>query len=97
MEAVNPDIVRLERAFWERRADGETVSSLSSLTGGGYRADEVAVKDKVGNPYMLKRYKEEKAWEVLTMGYEGILRNQWGMLDNDADYRHFILGLLGAA
>jgi hypothetical protein len=63
---------------------------------------EVGRKDKWSEHYMGKVYRftgngATDPWEHLSMGMEGIWAGRWNMVskvDGDADYRHWMLGLL---
>jgi len=93
MEHMFPEIVRLEKEFYDRRTQGEIAEKLRVLTGRKeYRPDEKAKKDKFNNPYMGKDY-GGLVYEILSMGLEKIY---YGLYDDkeDEDYDAFIAGLL---
>ena len=98
-EYSNERIKNLEYAFIDARANGETARSLTSLTGGGYNASEVAIADSFASPYTGKVYDGGRggSWEVLSTGMEGILNNTYGILTTDRDFLHFVLGTLAVA
>jgi hypothetical protein len=71
---------------------------LRDLTGNsGYRATERAIDDHFLNHYIGKVYDDSPNanWEVLSMGYEGLVTNKYGVLDGGDDVlRDFVLGTL---
>ena len=93
-ENGNQWLMQMQYAYWERRRAGEPIQKLSKLTGNrGYRATEVAVKDKWGEPYAGKVYNQSRnsSFEIFTMGLEGVF---YGSKNLDPDHRAFTLGLL---
>lgn len=88
MEYTVSGLADLESVFWRRRAKGERPKWLGS----GYAKHEVAVSDEFTTRYIGKDY-GGRAWEVLTMGLEGIFYDKHGIAKDD-DLRDFILGLL---
>ena len=93
-ENGNQWLMQMQYAYWERRRAGEPLQKLSKLTGNrGYRATEVAVKDKWGEPYAGKVYNQSRnsSFEIFTMGLEGVF---YGSKNLDPDHRAFTLGLL---
>ena len=94
MEAVVEGVKEMEKSFYDRRTEGEKLRSLRSLTGiRGYRAEEMAKKDKFLNPYMGRDY-SGRAYEILSMGVESLAGGPYDIIKDDPDYAAFIVGLL---
>jgi Phage Mu protein F like protein len=101
MEDAHTPLTMLEWAWWRRRKGDEPLSPLRRLTNVNYALREVAVKDSVEEPYVMKSYSGDlgnpkENYEVFTMGYEALMRNKYG-IHKDDDWRHFIIGTLAAA
>lgn len=85
-----------ERNFYQYRTEGEQVRPL----GAGYRADEVARRDRFKDAYMGKDYDparrgQGRSYELLTMGSEALWwKARWGM---DDEMTNWLLGLYAAA
>jgi hypothetical protein len=93
MEYVYGGIVRAEARFYAKRTAGEVAQRLQKLQKGyGYRADEIAREDKFSEPYMGKDY-GGRAWELMTMGMEGLMHGKYRMEEDD-EYRRWVLGVL---
>lgn len=92
MENRKPEIVDLERQFYEKRTDGEALQRLRDVTGINYKAHEVTRVDDFLNPYIGRDY-NGRAYELLSMGVENLYSGQI-KLDEDTEYRDFILGML---
>lgn len=95
MEYTNPDVMRAEWAFLNRRAKNDGIKPLAELTGiDAYRPDELAFGDEFSNAYMGKVYRNapDSPYEVMSMGVEGLYWSDRPGLD--ADYTHFVLGVL---
>lgn len=98
-ENTNPEIVRLENEFYERRTKGEKEELLSKLTGNKEydKNMEKAKPDQFKDPYMGKVYKnfigQKTGFELLSMGLEGIYQGRYNLYE-DKDMATFILGLL---
>jgi len=93
-EFGNTWITQMEYAYWNQRAGAEPRQRLSRITGNsGYKPNEVAVKDKWGDPYAGKIYKDNRAsaMEIFTIGIEGVF---YGTRQIDPEHRAFTLGLL---
>lgn len=104
-EFVNRRIGAMEWAFWhKRRRESEreqrATKSLRSLTGNkGYNSDEYAMPDKFADPYAGKVYHGRDgeygwSWEVLTMGIEDLVTGRHRMVENNDEYRQWLLGVL---
>ena len=93
-ESRIPDIVRLEKEFFDRRTGGQKSIKLRQLTGNrGYRPDEVTKPDKFLNPYIGKHYTGDKYFEILSMGVERLAGAKYNQGVDD-DFDSFIIGLL---
>lgn len=98
-EHSNPEIMRLEQEFYERRTKDEKLQPLSKLTGNkAYdKSMEKARPDDFNNPYMGKEYVDSYGkhygYELLSMGVEGIYQGRYNLYE-DEDMAKFILGLL---
>lgn len=101
MEHLVPMIRRLEKEFHARRvAKDKRWLKLRDVTGiSAYDDREICKPDAFYSPYSGKGYGMKSAgsyWEVLSMGVEGLFwdDNGVGVMGGDADYRHFVLGVL---
>lgn len=92
MEYRKPEIIDLERQFYEKRTEGEALQRMRDVTGLNYGAHEVTRVDDFLNPYMGRDYKG-RAYELLSMGVENLYSGNI-KLDDDEEYRNFILGIL---
>ena len=99
LEHANPDIVKLEEEFYNRRTKGEPLRKLSTVTGiSQYKPWEVTKVDKFLDPYMGKDYSgvrggKADAYELLSMGNEYLISKPH-KLKQDPDYMKFVLGCL---
>lgn len=93
-ENGNQWLKQMQYAYWTSRRAGEPLQKLSKITGNrGYRANEMAAKDKWGEPYAGKVYNQSRdsSFEIFTMGIEGVF---FGSKNLDPEHRAFTLGLL---
>jgi hypothetical protein len=93
-ENGNQWLKQMQYAYWTSRRAGEPLQKLSKITGNrGYRANEMAAKDKWGEPYAGKVYNQSRdsSFEIFTMGIEGVF---FGAKNIDPEHRAFTLGLL---
>lgn len=93
-ENGNQWLKQMQYAYWTSRRAGEPLQKLSKITGNrGYRANEMAAKDKWGEPYAGKVYNQSRdsSFEIFTMGIEGVF---FGAKNLDPEHRAFTLGLL---
>ena len=93
-ENGNQWLKQMQFAYWTSRRAGEPLQKLSKITGNrGYRANEMAAKDKWGEPYAGKVYNQSRdsSFEIFTMGIEGVF---FGSKNLDPEHRAFTLGLL---
>ena len=93
-ENGNKWLTTMQYAYWESRKGEEPIARLSTLTGNkGYRYNEIASKDKWGEPYAGKVYNQSRdsSFEIFTMGIEGVF---FGAKNIDPEHRAFTLGLL---
>jgi hypothetical protein len=107
-EATFADILDVEKQFFERRTAGE----VPRWIGKGYSHQEVSKFDKFTETYMGKEYKFKKmnqlvfyggakagdhyAFELLSMGLEGVFFGKYNLADGDPEFLDFILGLLAS-
>lgn len=100
-ERLFPSVRNLEAAFYRRRTTlrggrQEVARHLSDITGDpGYEAHELAREDKFTKAYIGKDYGGD-AFEVLTMGLQGLFHGDHGITRGDKDLVAFILGLLAS-
>lgn len=85
-----PEILEIEKQFYERRTSGEQLSWL----GLGYGKSEVTRFDNFISPYMGKDY-GGTGYELLSMGMEGMFCETFN-ISRDSDYENLILGILVA-
>ena len=90
VEYVVDGIRKIEKEFYDRRTQGESLEWL----GKGYGRDEKTRKDEFTDKYMGKYYPD--AFEILSMGLEGVFYGQYGLQGQDQEYFNLILGLLAA-
>ena len=90
IEYLYPEILELERQFYERRTRGEELQWL----GAGYKKEEKARFDRFVNAYMGKDY-GGKGYELLSMGLESLFCGTYN-LSQDTEYQDFLLGILAA-
>ncbi len=88
METANPNIVRLEKEFYDRRTKGENLEWL----GKGYKKDEKTRKDNFISPYMGKDYGGTD-FELLSMGMQIYFSEPYRLM-KDPDMFKFISGIL---
>lgn len=101
MEATNPQIVQMERAFLLRRAGvlGENPESLTTIYKG---KKEKGYKDNFITHYMGKVY-DGTAYEILSMGMEALFEGTRGGFigqngeKRDSDYKRAIIGILASS
>lgn len=93
MERAIPDALDAERAFYDRRTQGEQLEQLRVLTGNNhYDPSEVTKKDSFVSMYMGKWY-AGSAFELMSMGFE-YAYTQPALLSQDVDMQSWIYGLL---
>lgn len=83
----------IEKEFYDRRTAGFPLERLKDITNLRYSKDEVARKDDFADPYMGKDYKG-RAYEVFSMGLEGVYFNEGDMWHKDPETIKFIIGIL---
>ncbi len=88
MEKTVPDLLQVEKAFYERRTAGEDLEWL----GGSYDKDEKARRDKFISMYMGKDY-EGYAYELVSMGFQYAYTDPLTLM-KDEDMAEWILGIL---
>lgn len=99
VEHSNPDILKIEEEFYNRRTKGEDLRRLSTVTGKSFfDKNEVTRTDKFLNPYMGKDYTNPKtgkpdAYELLSMGTQYLVTRPDKLME-DRDYARFVLGCL---
>ena len=91
IEYTTPGVQDLEKEFYQRRTKGESLKWLGS----GYKKNEQTRRDDFTDEYMGKDYGRD-AWEILSMGLEGVFYGNYELYEKDQDYFDFILGLLAA-
>lgn len=108
VEQQNPEVLKSAAEFLLKRADGENPMQLALLTGNpGYRASEVAYKDKwverYGSVYAGKVYswhsvptsaEQIRATEVMTVGIERLLEDPLEFYRSDRDWFDFLVKTL---
>ena len=87
-EHLYPEILALEKQFYERRTRGEALTHL----GPGYGAREYSRFDHFIDPYMGKDY-GGSGYELLSMGMEAAFCGTYN-LARDTDFQDFIFGIL---
>lgn len=88
MERVVPDLLQLEKAFYDRRTAGEVLEWL----GRGYSRKEKARRDKFISMYMGKDY-GGTAYELVSMGFELAYTDPLTLMQ-DEEMAEWILGIL---
>lgn len=88
IEYTIPDILQAEKAFYERRTEGEDLEWLGS----GYGKSEKARRDNFLSMYMGKDY-GGRAYELVSMGFELAYTDPLE-LAKDKDMAEWIFGLL---
>lgn len=88
LEAMNPEVLKAEKEFYDRRTKGEQLNWL----GKGYGYDEKTREDNFLHKYMGKDY-NGRAYELVSMGLE-MLYTKPHELVKDRDYAQFILGVV---
>jgi hypothetical protein len=101
IEYSHPDVSARTKEFLFKRANGEPLKSLRSLTGNkGFRRDEMTFEDewkkRGGSHYMGKLYNRPST-ELLTMGIERMLADAKGFAEQDPEYFRFMLEILRRA
>lgn len=91
IEYTTPGVTDLEQEFYRRRTKGESLKWMGS----GYKKSERTRRDDFTDEYMGKDYGRD-AWEILSMGLEGVFYGNFELYEKDQDYFDFILGLLAA-
>ena len=91
MEKLIPEIVTIEKQFYERRTKGETLQQLQKIDP-RYSADEVVRVDHFISPYMGKDY-GGSAYELLSMGMEALYCGTM-QLEQDPEYCDMVWGIL---
>ena len=109
VEHLNPDALRLSRAFVAERTLGEVPTPMRKLfVDWGYRPDEITKKDNFISPYIGKEYTDGS--EVLSMGLEGLFCNEkfvkfapnkdrketwtYSKMEDDEEFLNLIVGLI---
>ena len=87
-EHMYPEILKLEKQFYDRRTAGESLQHL----GPGYDESEKSRFDHFVSAYMGKDYGGQ-AYELLSMGMESVYCKSYN-LAMDPEYENFILGIL---
>lgn len=87
-EHMYPEILTIEKQFYDRRTNGEELSWL----GPGYARTEVTRFDNFISPYMGKDY-GGSGYELLSMGMEGVFCETYN-ISRDTEYENLILGIL---
>ena len=87
-EHLYPEILKLEKQFYERRTQGEQLTHL----GPGYGPNEKSRFDHFINPYMGKDY-GGAGYELLSMGMEAAYCETFN-LSRDTEYQDLIFGIL---
>lgn len=87
-EYTLPEIVKIEKSFYNRRTAGEKLTWL----GAGYDRSEKARFDKFLNKYMGKDY-GGSSYEIVSMGFEMAYTNPTELL-RDKDMAELIFGIL---
>lgn len=87
-EQLYPEILALEKQFYERRTQGEKAKWL----GWGYGIGERARFDQFVSPYMGKDY-GGRGYELFSMGMEAMFCGSYS-LARDTEYQDFIFGIL---
>lgn len=90
MENMYPEVLEIERQFYDRRTAGYELEWL----GAGYGKKEVSRKDNFISAYMGKDY-GGSGYELLSMGLESLFCDTYN-LSRDAEYEDLILGILAA-
>lgn len=85
--------IDIEREFYNRRTAGLPLERLKDITNLRYDPKEVTRKDDFADPYMGKDYKG-RAYEVFSMGLEGVYFNDRDMWHKDPDCIKFMIGIL---
>jgi hypothetical protein len=104
METYDERVRAMEWTFYSRRTStvdrtyGYLKDRQAAIDMGGNMAGEMARPDKFLNVYMGKDYGGGPGgyYELVAMGQEGIWTGTNGLPWKDADYRRFIIGLLGS-
>ena len=92
--AARSETMEIERQFYDRRTAGEQAVQMQ-----GYGYSEKGRKDKFTHEYMGKDYVwqgEVYAYEILSMGLEGVYYGNYDLYEKDPEYFDLILGLLAA-
>ena len=91
IEYTTVGVQDIEEEFYQRRTKGESLQWL----GGNYGRSERTRRDDFTHPYMGKSYGGD-AWEILSMGLEGVFYGNYELYEKDQDYFDLILGILAA-
>ena len=95
--APDSKIAKLEHEFVEgRAAEGEVPTQIFPDHPDPEVQKEVGIKDEFKEHYMGKTYEHQGdpyAAEVLTMGYEGLMHDKYGVAE-DTDMTDFVLGMV---
>lgn len=107
VEYLNPDTLRISRAFLSNRTKGEGYTKLSEIFPGfGFRSNEITKRDNFIDPYIGKDY--DSSSEILSMGLESLFVPGKGQLyeinadgdyvyrklEDDPEYLNLIIGML---
>ncbi len=93
LEAQDADVHRKALSFLEQRTAGESLQSLSKLTGRRYGFSERARPDRFPNPYTGKDY-GGRATEVVSMGVEEMFADPVDFVRKDRGHFEFMVDLL---
>ena len=100
IEYANPWVRYVEHLTWTDRAGGEKLRGMASISGNkSYRSDEKGVKDDWLNDYAGKSYGGERpsateAYEIFTLGLQGLFYRDQRI---DDKHKHVVLGILAAS
>lgn len=87
-EVLYPEIVKIEKQFYDRRTAGEELTWL----GLGYDKSEKTRRDHFVSPYMGKDYGGD-AFELVSMGMEGLYCGTVDMA-KDQEFKEMMFGIL---
>jgi uncharacterized protein with gpF-like domain len=91
MEFLFPEIIKLEKEFYERRTMGNSLIEIRKINGYNYfPKGEKARTDEFAHPYIGKDY-GGIAYELLSMGFENLVSHKY---NTDKEFDAFIVGLL---
>jgi SPP1 gp7 family putative phage head morphogenesis protein len=83
----------IEKNYYDRRTQNESLEKLAKLfPGQGYKRDEVTRKDQFAHAYMGRDYKGV-AYEIFSMGTEGLMYNTYDMWHKDPESIKLMIGV----